>query len=39
MQMKIDNTDIKILKELQEDSRLSIRELGKGDKYVFVSLL
>lgn len=27
--MKIDNTDIKILKELQLDSRLSIRELSK----------
>ena len=27
--MKIDNTDIKILKELQQDSRLSIRELSK----------
>jgi Lrp/AsnC family transcriptional regulator, leucine-responsive regulatory protein len=27
--MKIDNTDIKILKELQADSRLSIRELSK----------
>lgn len=27
--MKIDNTDIKILKELQIDSRLSIRELSK----------
>ncbi|MEH7106920.1 Lrp/AsnC family transcriptional regulator, partial [Bacillus sp. JJ1764] len=26
---KIDNTDIKILKELQQDSRLSIRELSK----------
>ncbi|MBB6624154.1 Lrp/AsnC family transcriptional regulator [Clostridium gasigenes] len=27
--MKMDNTDIKILKELQQDSRLSIRELSK----------
>lgn len=27
--MKIDNTDIKILMELQSDSRLSIRELSK----------
>ncbi len=27
--MKIDNTDIKILMELQTDSRLSIRELSK----------
>ena len=27
--MKIDNTDIKILKELQQDSRLSIREISK----------
>ncbi|GAA0706474.1 Lrp/AsnC family transcriptional regulator [Paraclostridium ghonii] len=27
--MKFDNTDIKILKELQLDSRLSIRELSK----------
>lgn len=29
MHMKMDNTDIKILKELQQDSRLSIRELSK----------
>ena len=29
MHMKIDDTDIKILKELQQDSRLSIRELSK----------
>ncbi|GAA0735109.1 Lrp/AsnC family transcriptional regulator [Clostridium oceanicum] len=27
--MKMDNTDIKILRELQKDSRLSIRELSK----------
>jgi len=27
--MKMDNTDIKILMELQSDSRLSIRELSK----------
>ena len=27
--MKMDNTDIKILKELQQDSRLSIREISK----------
>lgn len=27
--MKIDNTDVRILKELQQDSRLSIRELSK----------
>ena len=29
MHMKIDSTDVKILKELQQDSRLSIRELSK----------
>ncbi len=32
--MKLDNVDLSIIKELQRDSRLSMRELGRKNQIV-----